>query len=586
MLSADITQKTHCESTDVAPWHKWSGKDVATFVARFCKLPQYGTAISQNLTGAALGQLAAAGMLRKGLSRAGICDAEHQNQIVAAVGWLLQTPSEQLKELWDIQETEQRQTPRVPIVPCKKGKTGPFHRAHMRLIGSLAPRPQTPTEAALRTPLCVDGSFDSEERRTPRPFQLALAREIGDELCFVRPKLAEHLARTSHEYFEMKHQDVRAHVVAVAGVRGVQQLQAQQGRESARKSSQGTAPLVDGADWFKQVSHLPKHANEHLTATKIQSLYRSHREQARIQLMRNNSMKRRLVSCHRDLAPVVEGNSQTTRAETEALRAKPHDRKHVGKLEKELHSEQLLMEHTAAARIQAAYKGMQVRRTIGGTEGFYATPDGTCDVTEEELYAAIKVQSLFRQRQALCEAAGRRYKKNLENVAAVKIQAAFRGNTERRNVRFSMDPDECIELPHEHHARSLLHEDGALSQEEDCQEEQDEEHDWDEEEPRTPEEEYDDDDEELIELQHEAASRIQAVFRGSQTRRSVAEFLASEGEYMMNQDFYYDEHDANYYAEGHMMHDREDMMQEEEEEEIEEEEEEEVGEEKEVEEED
>ncbi|CAJ1334840.1 unnamed protein product, partial [Effrenium voratum] len=60
-----------------------AGEQAAAFVAELCGLPQYAATAERNLSLQALQALKSQGFLSKGLSRAGICDWQHQKRIGA-----------------------------------------------------------------------------------------------------------------------------------------------------------------------------------------------------------------------------------------------------------------------------------------------------------------------------------------------------------------------------------------------------------------------------------------------------------------------------------------------------------------------
>eukprot|EP00439_Symbiodinium_sp_Y106_P056214 s148_g7.t2 len=64
----------------------WQGDEAATFVAELCELPQYAATANRNFSLSSLRQLKRQGFLSKGLSRAGICDWQHQKRIDAELG--------------------------------------------------------------------------------------------------------------------------------------------------------------------------------------------------------------------------------------------------------------------------------------------------------------------------------------------------------------------------------------------------------------------------------------------------------------------------------------------------------------------
>jgi len=86
------------QGLELEAWKSWRGEEVACFIAACCGLPQYSATATRNLSGPALAELAAAGLLRKGLARAGICNESHQQKILDAFGQLEVLPVEELEQ--------------------------------------------------------------------------------------------------------------------------------------------------------------------------------------------------------------------------------------------------------------------------------------------------------------------------------------------------------------------------------------------------------------------------------------------------------------------------------------------------------
>lgn len=73
------------QAQELGTWRTWTGTECARFIADVCQLPQYGDVAERNLSGAFIDELLQAGLLSKGLSRIGIGDFEHVQQITAAI---------------------------------------------------------------------------------------------------------------------------------------------------------------------------------------------------------------------------------------------------------------------------------------------------------------------------------------------------------------------------------------------------------------------------------------------------------------------------------------------------------------------
>eukprot|EP00930_Biecheleria_cincta_P073955 TRINITY_DN61203_c0_g1_i1.p1 TRINITY_DN61203_c0_g1~~TRINITY_DN61203_c0_g1_i1.p1 ORF type:complete len:186 (-),score=24.93 TRINITY_DN61203_c0_g1_i1:84-641(-) len=59
----------------------WRGDEAATFFTEQCHLPQYAASAQRNLSLVSLRELQSYGVLTKGLSRAGVCELEHQQTV-------------------------------------------------------------------------------------------------------------------------------------------------------------------------------------------------------------------------------------------------------------------------------------------------------------------------------------------------------------------------------------------------------------------------------------------------------------------------------------------------------------------------
>ena len=76
----------------------WQGEEAATFIADLCELPQYAATAHRNFSLGGLRELKKQGFLSKGLSRAGICDWQHQKRIETELKSLEQSMGEELME--------------------------------------------------------------------------------------------------------------------------------------------------------------------------------------------------------------------------------------------------------------------------------------------------------------------------------------------------------------------------------------------------------------------------------------------------------------------------------------------------------
>lgn len=181
---------------EFASWREWSPSEVAFFISTFCELPQYATAIGQNLSGQALQRLSAANMLTKGLSRAGVCDYNHQQLIAVAVEKLEKYSVEELSEELNMRLQENvkwRNRHRRPAPPhTARGARRPRRRqieVDLRLweIEAMnSARPMSPTAEGMQRPSTADAHVESvsESRFTPRPWNhitgVASSRDAAD----------------------------------------------------------------------------------------------------------------------------------------------------------------------------------------------------------------------------------------------------------------------------------------------------------------------------------------------------------------------------------------------------------------------
>eukprot|EP00928_Gymnodinium_smaydae_P050654 TRINITY_DN34207_c0_g1_i1.p1 TRINITY_DN34207_c0_g1~~TRINITY_DN34207_c0_g1_i1.p1 ORF type:complete len:277 (+),score=37.40 TRINITY_DN34207_c0_g1_i1:86-832(+) len=102
-------------------WRTWTGQDVARFVSSDCELPQYAEIAARSLTGDTLGQLVQAGLLSKGLARAGIQDFDHVTRIAEGLRELDQPPGiKSASKFFTTQVESGRQTrrPKQPQAPA------------------------------------------------------------------------------------------------------------------------------------------------------------------------------------------------------------------------------------------------------------------------------------------------------------------------------------------------------------------------------------------------------------------------------------------------------------------------------------
>jgi len=207
---------------EFAAWKEWTPPEVAFFISTFCNLPQYATAIGQNISGQALQRLSAANMLTKGLARAGVCDWSHQRLIASAVEKLETHSSEQLSEELNMRLQENvkwRSRHRRPAPPkTARGMQRPRRRqieVHLRLHDPEAmhsARSSSPTCAGMQRPSTAD-PIVAATRSTSRPWHHDAdefsRRDIEDEnieharsssVAGFSRRLREQLATNVREY--------------------------------------------------------------------------------------------------------------------------------------------------------------------------------------------------------------------------------------------------------------------------------------------------------------------------------------------------------------------------------------------------
>eukprot|EP00930_Biecheleria_cincta_P066738 TRINITY_DN52_c0_g1_i3.p1 TRINITY_DN52_c0_g1~~TRINITY_DN52_c0_g1_i3.p1 ORF type:complete len:575 (-),score=138.92 TRINITY_DN52_c0_g1_i3:196-1839(-) len=410
-------------------WHDWSGAEVAGFVSKFCGLPEYHVALSRNLTGKSLKHLAGRGMLQKGLSRAGVGDADHQRRIAAAVGQLERLTAEELAAQLDVNLTQHASRnfkPTPPAVPRPKVPGG-FRRPHVvnasqMAAGALTPRTKTVTEAGLRRSTDKAGLY-SGARFTPWPFDKVdqprgvsravlptASREEGD---LAPLQLRQRLAKTTFDYDDMRHADSPQPDV---GFRGIQQLAAEE---------DGAATRIQAKFRQKQAAkEVQMKKEEKHAATQIQARYRGRKAAAEVQEIREQ----------KSAATAIQARYRARVARQE-VDAKRQERREM---------------EEGAVKIQAVFRGRKTRQ--GGstsaegaqveTEKIFIDQDGNMLVDadgipldEDSAMAAIKIQAKYRQKQASAEVAAKRQEKQEMEEGALKIQAVFRGKQARKGLQ-------------------------------------------------------------------------------------------------------------------------------------------------------
>lgn len=162
----------------------WDGTDTAQFISEHCDLPQYALTFKRNLSGATLRKLQEAGVLSKGLSRAGICDVEHQQHIAEQLHRLsFGATSSGVKKMSDnwtrsFSETQLKMsshsTVKSSMVPATK-LPGSISRGSVRArFGFVVKQPEPSStgkmmQKSLSTP-DMQAPLDSRLRRSPLPW--------------------------------------------------------------------------------------------------------------------------------------------------------------------------------------------------------------------------------------------------------------------------------------------------------------------------------------------------------------------------------------------------------------------------------
>lgn len=456
-------------------WHSWDGPAVAAFVSAFCGLPQYAPALRRNLTGAALQQLAASGMLSKGLSRAGIHDFTHQRQIAGAVAKLVQMDPRELAEEMRarLRAEDSRKPPSSrPTAPSTPRPPTGSRRPPGIVVPILQGFPTHLPPAGVRHNRLAEEEHSERTRYTPRPWSDDPADGQPSpldeaELRSVR-KFRGRVASSRDEYNEMLEQ-----VPAVASVRGLQQLQAQ--REKQELLETRAAVRI-------QAVHRGNRARHDVDALRLEHAVRSQQtgrslavdcsgaeaavaspamaaqrdlEEAaamRIQAARRGHLARRGVT------DMLLEQEEEHRREAAAVRIQAQLR---GNAVRRAHSDAAIaradaeQQHAAAVKIQALHRGNQARRrllpNVPEDAPLPDVPEDTAieagtapqlhglslDDTEEEQAAAVRMQALARGHRARLSVQTMRVEmmEQERERAAIKIQAAYRGGLVRSNLQ-------------------------------------------------------------------------------------------------------------------------------------------------------
>jgi len=418
----------------VEDWGSWTGQDVANFVSECCGLPQYDAALRQNLTGQKLRQLAATGLLSKGLSRAGICDYEHQCRIAAAVGQLWRHSTRELEQQYVIRRKgsikgPRRKTATSPQVGSHQEAVTPTPRSsNVRYI-----RPLVPSRWGL-SPLqfdsdSIDGSradpFPSSSRSTPRPWSADPADGTLSPLQKVAPvrRLRRHIASSQAEYEDMVNAeeadtgDLQTDPLVV-GVRGVQQMSSS--RRSPRQSvcdalaaglvSEEELTLANRAAMTIQATfqrlaaqrvakakRKEKLKMQHEKATIIQAKFRGNISRMRIQALRVNRSKATLR-----IQAVFRGMKERQRTAQLWLE---------------------VVDQAAAIRIQKTVRGFRVRAELRRVQ------------QEDRRSAAVtRLQAQWRGHISRRATALLHARREVQRASALRIQSEWRGRQCRKEL--------------------------------------------------------------------------------------------------------------------------------------------------------
>jgi len=444
-------------------WRGWSGTEVGKFVAKFCDLPEYTAALSQ-IPGDTLQQLLEANMLRKGLARAGVRDADHQSRICKAV---LQLESWSPEELAAWAKDPSPRHFRAPPPKKRPGRRPYLRAAHVALGASLAPRKQSLTEASLQRSSQVSGheANGSQGRRTPRLYDKSQIleerlKEELEQLHLLNPpaldldvQLRSRVARSVLEYEAMRDSDSPPPGI-VTGLRGLQQLkeeeegaatriqakfrqkkaneEVQKLQQQREEESQAATKIQAKYRGKKAGKDLQEMREQKAAAVSIQTKYRQRAAQKEVQIRRQEVEETvaatKIQSKFRQKQAASEAQALRTEVEAQSReeRRKEFCRKYVVKIN---------------IRMNAATSQASVDMSV--EEKHAEDEEATADIedNEETTQAATKIQARFRQKQAASEVEALRKAKEggaaeAEGIdieeseetaqAATKIQARFR----------------------------------------------------------------------------------------------------------------------------------------------------------------
>eukprot|EP00434_Breviolum_minutum_P037829 symbB.v1.2.033544.t1/scaffold4182.1/size43443/5 len=271
-------------------WTGMSGRDVACFVEKCCGLPQYSTAMAQ-INGGTLQELSSKGMLQKGLTRAGVRDADHQRLISQAVVDLERWTPEEVSSWYQENCMKAPVIPMAPKMP-KPRRVGPKQKFYAKITGPMTPRQKSSTEMGLQRSSKVSGHF-SEERFTPRLYEKTYdfpsrgygnveLQELDDEVVIPPLKLRKYLAGSVLDYEGMRDSDSPPAGVVVKGLRGLQTLK----EEEEKAATQIQATFRQKKAKQEVAKKQQEKEEESAAAAKIQARYRGKKAGKEVQEMR------------------------------------------------------------------------------------------------------------------------------------------------------------------------------------------------------------------------------------------------------------------------------------------------------------
>eukprot|EP00747_Dinoflagellata_sp_TGD_P193565 gnl/TRDRNA2_/TRDRNA2_59905_c0_seq1.p1 gnl/TRDRNA2_/TRDRNA2_59905_c0~~gnl/TRDRNA2_/TRDRNA2_59905_c0_seq1.p1 ORF type:complete len:565 (+),score=146.49 gnl/TRDRNA2_/TRDRNA2_59905_c0_seq1:118-1812(+) len=465
---------------EFSAWREWSGQEVAFFVTTFCDLPEYTTAIEQNISGRTLAQLAESGMLKKGLARAGICDLRHQQRIAAVVASLECQTCEELNDELSVRlkstglKASRKKDNHLGLRAKKKD---PIFKMRVRLGEREAGLPSwvaAPMKAEVERPSSpIAGQHNSSTRMTPRPYVRGPVGCAEEPPVVVRRRLREHLASSLASYEGMRNADSPIPEPPQRSMppreqKLEQKLEAKMPRAPGNMEPPAAKDAKpDGRNYM--LEDLQKIKDElgvddvELTkaAVRIQANFRgSECRKGNLAFLEQNekiavSGVRGLQQLQKEKQEAMGPGSVQAKAprqkeepaapvsilddpelEAAATKIQAMQRARQAKQETQAIREERL-ENNAAIRVQALYRGNKARQGLA-QDAPKDAPSTNDKRTKEEEEAAVKLQSISRQRAAMREAEVRRHKKKEEEFdqakakAATKIQTVYRETKEER----------------------------------------------------------------------------------------------------------------------------------------------------------